>query len=219
MAELYTLAIIFKSNAAVFFYNNIANGNGAALKVLNSSSILLKDHVSVKFTSNIAQYGGAIFLDATAVMVNDSDKNQVDFKDNIATVFGSSVYQETNELCNSSCLNTRISGMSIEYITTQPNKLKFHDPAICIDKDNGSQCNKYYIQNIMLGREIVIPACVLDYYNQPVDLAQFLVRSKANPSYLIRGPKNVLIACDVFQGISIIGKKISNVTNFQSLLH
>ena len=209
--------LIFKSSATVFFHYNIANGNGAAVKVLNSSSILLKDHVTIRFTNNIAQYGGAIFLDATAVMVNDS-KNPVDFRDNIATIFGNLVYQETNELCNRSCLNIRISGMSIEYITTRPNELKFNDPAICIDKDNGSQCNNYYIQNIMLGREIVISACVLDYYDQPVDLAQFLVQSEINPKYLISGPKNVLIACDAFQGISIIGSKISNLTNFSVII-
>ena len=67
----------------------------------------------------------------------------------------------------------------------------------------------------MLGREIVISACVLDYYDQLVDLTQFLVRSKTNLNYFIRGPKNVLIACDAFQGISIIGNQsLSNLTNF-----
>ena len=67
----------------------------------------------------------------------------------------------------------------------------------------------------MLGREIIISACVVDYYDQPVDLAQFLVQRKTNPNYSISGPKNVLISCDKFQGISIIGNQsLSNFTNF-----
>ena len=207
------IKLIFKRNVTVFFYNNVASGNGGGVAVLNSSSTALKDHIFLKFTNNSAKYGGAIFLDTIAVIANDSDKNNADFKDNVATVFGNLLYQEIPELCDCSC-NSRITGISIEYVTTRPNELNLYDPAICIDKDNGSQCNNYYIQNIMLGREIVIPACVLDYYNQPVDLAQFLVRGESNTKYFISGPKNVLIACDAFQGISIIGKKISNVTNF-----
>ena len=102
---------------------------------------IIKDHISVEFANNIAQYGGAIFLDATAAIVNDDDKIHIDFKDNAATVFGNLVYQEASELCNSGCLNSKIRGISTKYITTQPNKLKFNDPAICIEKVEGLQCN------------------------------------------------------------------------------
>ena len=58
------------------------------------------------------------------------------------------------------------------------NKLNFSDPAVCIDYDNDTQCKSYYVKDIMLGAEIVIPAYVFDYYNQFVDSTQFLIHSK-----------------------------------------
>ena len=42
------------------------------------------------------------------------------------------------------------------YVAIPPNELKIYDPAICIDNDNDSQCNNYYMQNIMLGTQIVL---------------------------------------------------------------
>ena len=46
----------------------------------------------------------------------------------------------------------------------------------------------------MLGSDILIPACVLDYYNHSVDSTQFLVQSEFNPYYYINSPKQVLIS-------------------------
>jgi len=70
----------------------------------------------------------------------------------------------------------------------------------------------------MLGREIVIPACVLDYYNnQSNDSTQFLVESKSKmkQNYSMSGPKQILISCDAFQGISIMSNQhLSKSTNF-----
>ena len=112
-------------------------------------------------------------------MVNNIDKNhRIEFTNNVAKISGNSVYQDVAELCNSSCPSNRIFGINNELITTPPNELKFFDPAICIDDDNDTQCNNYYVQNIMLGTEIVIPACVFDYYNHSVDSTQFLVQSE-----------------------------------------
>jgi len=60
----------------------------------------------------------------------------------------------------------------------------------------------------MLGREIVIPACVLDYYNnQTNDSMQFLVESEIKQNYFTSGPKEILISCDAFQGISIMSNQ------------
>ena len=211
------IKLIFKGASTSFFYNNLAGENGGAIKVLNNSSIILKNHVTLKFTNNSAQYGGAIFLDTTAVLVStcNSNKYYTNFDNNIARIFGSSVYKDVAELCNNSCLNNSITGISNKVIATPPRKLKFNDPAICIDNDTEMQCNNYYIQNIMLGKEIIIPVCVLDYYNQSIDAIQFLIQSEANPNYFISGPKHVLISSDEFEGISIIGNQsLITSTNF-----
>ena len=189
---------------------------GGAVKVLSNSSILLKDHIFVKFTNNSAQYGGAIFSDTTsAVMVNSSDKNCIEFTNNIAKISGNSMYQDVSQFCTSSCLSNRIMGINHDFVDTPPNELKFNDPATCIDTDNDTQCNNYYVQNVMLGKPIIIPACVVNYYNQSVDSLQFLVQSETNLNYFISGPTYVLISCDTFEGINIIGNQsLSKSMNF-----
>ena len=61
----------------------------------------------------------------------------------------------------------------------------------------------------------VIPACVLDYYHQPVDSTQFLIHSETHPNYFNSGPKEVLISCDKLKGINIIGNQtLSKSMNF-----
>ena len=206
--------LIVKGNSNAFFYNNIGAMGGGAVNVLNYSRVILRDHINLNFTSNNAQYSGAIFLDTTAVMINSSYKNCITFTNNIAKVLGNSIYQDAAKSCNSSCLSDRMIDISCEFVDTPPNVLKFYDPAICIDSDNDTQCNSYYIQNIMLGTKIVIPTCMLDYYSQPIDAIQFLVQSKMYSDFFISGPKQILISCDTFEGISIMGNQsLSESTN------
>ena len=207
--------LTFKGNSTAIFCNNVATIGGGATEVLNDSSVVLKDLTTIKFIENNAQYGGAIFLDATAIMVNSSDKTCIKLKNNIAKVLGNSLYQDVTEFCNNNCIINRMVGIRMEYIATPPNQLKFYDPAVCIDNDNETQCNNYYIQNIMLGTEIIIPACVLDYYNHSVGSTQFLVHSEIHPNYINNGLKEVLISCDKFEGVNIIGNQtLSKSTNF-----
>ena len=207
--------LLFEGNSTAFFCNNIATVGGGALQILNDSSIILNNHTTIKFINNNAQYGGAIFLDTTAVMVNNSDSKCINFIRNIAKVLGKSVYEEATESCNSNCVINRTVGMSNEYIATPPNKLKFYDPAKCTDNNNNTQCERYYIQNIMFGTEIVVPASVLDYYNQSVDSIQFLVHSETHSNYLNSGPKDVLISNNKFAGVNIIGNQtLSKLSNF-----
>ena len=207
--------LLFKGNSTTYFYNNLATISGGAVKVLNDSSIILKDHTTIKFIENNAQYGAAIFLDTIGIMINNSDKTCLNFTNNIAKILGNSVYQDVTELCNSNCIINRTVGIKNEYIATPPNQLKFNHPAICIDEDNGTQCDSYYVHDIMFGMDIVIPACVLDYYNHSVNSTQFLVHSEMHPDYFNTGPKEVLISCDKFEGINIIGNQaLSKSTNF-----
>ena len=200
----------------VSFNNNLATASGGAVKLVSKSNISLDDHINISFIDNNAQYGGAIFLDTTAVMVNNSYKNCINFKNNIAQISGNSVYQDAAKFCNSSCLINRTVNINSHFVTTPPNELRFCDPAICIDNDqNVIQCRNYYIQDVMLGTEIVMPACVLDYYDQPIDSTQFLVQSEMHSSIFISGPKQTLISCDTFKGISIMSNKVLlKITNF-----
>ena len=205
-----------RENSIVLFNINFATVGGGALKVLNNSSITAKNFIKINFTKNTAQYGGAIFLDTTAVMVNKGDQKHVDFRNNFAKFSGDSVYQDVVGSCNSSCINNRIYGISNDLIATPPNVLKFYDPATCIDNDNDTQCNSYYVQNVMLGSEIILSACVLDYYsNQINDSTQFLVHNKMHSNYFTTGPEQILISCDTFQGISIMSNQsLSTSSNF-----
>ena len=202
--------IIFTQFTKVKFAFNKAFRGGAIL-ANDNSRVIFRENSILLFTKNSAvQYGGAIVLDINAVMINHcSSENCVNFIDNIANVLGDSVYQNTPKLCNNSCYNKNINvtGISHKFISTSPKELKFTYPAICIDKDS-AQCNYYYVKNIMLGTEIAIPACVLDYYNHSVESTQFLLQGDIRSNYYIRGPKQVLMSCDVFKGISIMGNLI-----------
>ena len=211
--------MLFKGNSNALFCKNVASVVGGAIKVFNDSIITLKDFTTINFTDNNAQYGGAIFLDTNAFMINNSDNTSVYFINNIAKLLGDSVYQEATWLCNSSCKINRTSGISSEFIATPPNELKFYHPAICIDEDNDMQCKQYYVQNVMLGKEIAIAACVLDYYNHTVHSAQFKVQSENHPIYRNSGPNQVLISCDQYERVNITGnqsllKSINFTINF-----
>ena len=208
--------LIIKENSTLLFYINLATVGGGAVEVLNNSSITLEDVININFTKNTAQYGGALFLDTNAVTVNNVDQKCVDFRSNLAKFSGDSVYQDVAGSCDSSCINNRIYGISNDLIATPPNVLKFYDPAICIDNDNDTQCNSYYVQNIMLGSEIIIPACVLDHYgNKIIDSTKFIVLSDVHSNYFTTGPNQILISCDTFQGISIMSNQsLSTSINF-----
>ena len=208
--------LILNENSNAFFYNNMASEGGGAVKALHNSNVLLKDIVSIKFVNNTAQYGGAIYLATIAVLVNDSDEKCMDFINNVAKISGNLIYQDASEFCTINSLSNKIIGINHKFVYTPPNQLKFSNPATRIN-DGSGHYNSYFIKNIMLGKPIIMPAFVLDYYNKTVDSLQFLVQSELemNPNYFICGPKHVLISSNVFEGISIIGNQsLSKSMNF-----
>ena len=70
----------------------------------------------------------------------------------------------------------------------------------------------------MLGQEIIINACVLDYFNQPAGSTQFEL-SYDDQDHCIIGSDHVLISCTaVFEGVSIKGERVVKATN-TSILH
>ena len=199
-------SIKITGNSVLQFANNEATMGGGAANIIHNSTFILKYHITVNFTSNKAQYGGSILLDASAAMIN-YDNNSINFINNDARILGNSIYQDITDrdLCSRGCITDRVVGISTEFIATPPNELRFYDPAVCIDDDNDTQCNRYYVQNIMPGSDIVIPACVLDYYNYSVESTPFLVQSEISSDYIIDGPEQILIGCNsAFQGISIL---------------
>ena len=237
--------ILFKGNSSLTSTNNTVAFNGGAFnldlksnasfsqftnltfcgnKATYGGAILANDHSGITVSGNsvllfadnrAAQYGGAIFLDLTAVMINNcSNKNCINFTDNIANVLGNSLYQNVLQLCENSSYSNMVVDISNKFIATPPKELIFYYPAVCVNKDD-IQCNVYHIQNIMLGTEIIIPACVFDYYNHSVDSTQFLLQSEIHPNYNINGSNQVLISCDAFKGISIMGNQsLAKVINF-----
>ena len=206
--------IMFKKNSNVLFNKNIATVNGGATSSLSNSAITFNGNTTVTFVNNSAKYGtgGAMFFDVTqSTIVLSNGVKGIHFINNNAKIAGNSVYLDVAKLCNSSCINNRIMGMSREhmiykFISTPPSKLQFNKPAYCIS-DHDTDCSNYYVPKVMLGKEIVIPACLLDYYDQPADTAQFLVHGKRHQNYFTSGSKQVLISCDTFEGISVIGNK------------
>ena len=214
----YKITSWFTGNSTILFYKNSAIIGGGAVSISNHASLTLKNHTTVNFTDNSAQYGGAICLETTAHMVNHSDKDSLSFKNNIAKFKGDAVYQDVADSCDSSCLNNTIFGINNELIETPPYKLQFYDPAVCIDDNTDSQCSNYYIHNIMLGSEIILPACVLDYYNNKInDSTQFLVDDKIHQNYTIVGPTKILISCDTFQGLSITSNEVLAISKNLSI--
>ena len=64
----------------------------------------------------------------------------------------------------------------------------------------------------MLGQELTIHACLLDYYNRPADVTQFKIIGENHKEYFVHGSQYASISCD--QGtiaISIIGNKSISV--------
>ena len=71
-----------------------------------------------------------------------------------------------------------------------PHKLIFYEPTFCIDT-NGTACKTYFIDNVILGQDIKVNACVLGFNNGPAGGANFLLIEEDNDH--IKGSKFVSI--------------------------
>ena len=213
-------SITYKGNSSVMFKNNIAISDGGAVSILTNSSITVEESARITFTTNNAQYGGAMFFDATnTTLLLNNYKTGINFTRNKARIAGDYMYFDST-ISGQNCLNKRIFGIKNEtkrYITTPPSKLKFLTPAMCISYDNKTtKCQNYYLDHIMLGEEVNIPVCLLDYCNQPSYSRQFHIFPVNTQNYSITGSDQILLSCyDTFHGISITGsERLSNSSNF-----
>ena len=216
---IYTVMsnITITDSSHLTFTYNTALQDGGALFLDKQFTVTLTGDANITFSFNTASdYGGAIYSRVDQSLINFNVAN-IYFDNNHARTAGHSVFINVPTLCNSSCLHNSILGVSEDnlqhnglskHITTSSKKLVLYKPAQCIDNSNVG-CDSYYIKNIMLGQEILIDACMYDYYDRSTSTAEFLITSADNQDYYISGSKYIFITCNhTFQGISIIGNSI-----------
>ena len=211
-------SVTFDDNSTSLFKNNMATYDGGAINILKNSSIMLKDGTKINFTANDAQYGGAMLFDTTdTTLAFTNNEGSTSFISNTARIAGDYMYFDSTG-STGNCLHDRIININNKtkhFIATPPDKLEFSAPVTCINNNTTGECNTYHLKHIMLGEEINVPVCVLNYCNRPSYSTPFLLHGVSNKSYSISGSNQVLISCGVFQGISIIGNgSLSRSSNY-----
>ena len=204
-------------NSTIIFNNNQASSDGGAIYFNNQVNVLLENSSTMILSSNTADnYGGAIYTKSTN-NANYFNIIEIVSNDNRARVAGNLLYIDVPKSYNVDCLTdnstVRISNnilgqsQSEQLIATSPSTLILHYPAKCISNDS-VDCDKYYIENIMLGQEIAIPACLLDYCNRLAEPTQFRTVGNDHQNYSIYGSPYTSVSCNhSIEGISIIGNE------------
>ena len=189
--------------------------NGAALYLELDSKVRFKNNSIVSFNRNTARrYGGAIYYDitqsssacrnTTSVLVVEENAS-LDFINNVAGLAGNSVYFSVSQLCNHIIQYddslSYIFKQTVEEIITSPEHLRLYYPAYLA---NQTDFSTYHINDIMLGQNIIIPACVLDQHEMPAGPVQFMVQLLENNdlNYTIQGNTLISVNCDTLQGIN-----------------
>ena len=215
-------SIILSGNSCISFSNNTAFQDGGAFYLNDHSHFV--SNVEISFYHNVAtDYGGAIYVQMNNVSI-DANISGIHFKDNDSGSTNSPMYIDMPKSCNKSCLFKNIRGISEQNssynlpVATSPYMLIVYDPVKCIHYSD-MKCDTYYISNVMLGQEITFDACVLDYYDRPVGLAELSVASY-HPINRISGSKFISISCNhTTQGIRIMGKSyLSTSYNFSMII-
>ena len=230
---IFTSTLLVSDQSDVTFNRNTAEQDGGAIYLNDEGDLIFDNSSTVTLISNTADnYGGAIYSNITqnTKYFNISDIN---FSDNTADVAGNLPYIDVPKSCDTNCLTDRTVGINgilqdslVENeIATSPRTLKLHHPAKYIDNDT-VECENYYIDNIMLGQEVTIHACVLDYYSKPAEVTQFKIIGENHQNYYIQGSEYASISCNhTIEGVSIVGNKsISDLplqysVLFTSMLH
>ena len=203
----------FTVNCSVEFCNNTAWQDGGAIYLDDNFIATFADNANVTFDHNIASdYGGAIYGKIFQSKLYFNTTN-ITFYDNHVRTAGNAIFINVPSSCNSTCLSDNIVGInedSIKHhplkqsITTTPKELKLYQPAICIEGEEAEECGSYYISNIMLGEEVLVGACMYDYYDRPSDDARFVVMGSDSKDYYIPGSKDVIVSCNnTIRGITL----------------
>jgi len=215
--------ITFAEKPQLSLISNSATENGGAIHLSDNFTANIFYNSNITFIQNTANsHGGAIYCDLTKTSENKITINTTDIVfDNNIDLTSSDIYVDMPTSCDEMCLNSSIRYGNVNGdIKTSPRKVKFNDSTVtCVDYDGDESCQIYITKNIMLGQEIIANACVLDYYNQPAEPTQFILSSQDQDHRIIgsahtTGSHNVLISCRLFEGVRVVGKKISEATNF-----
>ena len=214
-------SINVKGNMFVNFIDNAALQDGGAMYLSEYSKFSHSNNSTVNFYLNTANdYGKDIYALIKESSINFSSSN-IHFKDNatLGTIH-ESIYIRVPKSCNSSCLSHGVNIADKRYfqITTSPHKLILYNPVKCIN-GNSTDCDAFYMSNVMLGEKITFDACVLDYYDQPTKATQFLIKGMNHEDYNISGSDYITISCNhKTQGITLIGNLHSNNSYNYSLI-
>ena len=207
--------IEFTSNSSTRFIYNVANKSGGAVYFSTNFTASFDNEIVVIFHQNSAiLHGGAIYGELIENNQSKISSKFADIKfDNNTALVGDDVYMHIQPSCNEACLNNSIVGLNVTH-NYPPHHLALYNPTTCADTINSSRkCQNYFVSNIMLGQNIKINACVLSFHDQPAGGVDFVV-SGGSEQYFLEATRFVPIACQLFEGISIIGEKISNKKNF-----
>ena len=208
----FSYFVIIQNSYAVFI-NNTALQDGGSIYLRDQSEFKLSEHSNVTFNDNSASdYGGAIYMLYNKQTSIHFYNHAAYFKGNTAGTTQSSVYINVDKSCDRDCFLNSIANKNDIPITTSPNRLVLYNPTKCIG--NETDCDTYYMTNIMLGQDITFDACLLDYYDQPTKAAaEFLITGMKHQDYYISSSKYILILCNhTTQGIAVTGNLQSNKT-------
>ena len=195
----------------VRFNDNSASSNGGAIYLGDNDTLTFESEIMFHHNS-ASLFGGAIYGELKQTKQTKILSTSVDFCDNAAFV-GDNVYMHIQPSCDEACLRSSIVGLNVTH-NYPPIHLALYNPATCISTmETVSGCDTYFVNNIMLGQIIKINACVLSFYDQPAGGVNFVVSSESQ-YHKLDGTRFVQIGCNLFEGTSVIGKKISNKTNF-----
>ena len=212
-------SVTFEKNSRTEFFRNSAAGSGGAIYLSDHFTVNIYYQSQIMFIHNNANHrGGAIFYD----LVTKSIENRVSLNTTDITFYKNTdltdadSYVDMPTSCEETCLNNSIIHNQNQYggvINTSPRKLVFNRTATCADDDSYTNCQRYLTKNVMLGQEIIINACVYNYFNRPAGATQFILSSE-DQGHRIIGSRNVLISCTALEGVRIMGKKIVEATNY-----
>ena len=209
--------ISFAGNSFISFINNIALQDGGAIYCSAHSYLSHFNNSSISFSFNTAKdYGGAIYVLFKESLIN-FNSSDIHFKENSARLIQNSVYINVLGSCDRNCLLHDINFSVVKnfQLTTSPHQLILHNTVKCIN-GNDTDCDTYYMSNMMLGQDITFDACVLDYYDKPTEATQFIITGINHQYYNITGSKYITISCNhTTQGITITGNlHLNNSYNY-----
>ena len=207
--------VTFSGDSCINFTNNTALQDGGAIYLNGHSNLVINTEVNF-YQNTASDYGGVMYIQMKEISLN-VNTSSVYFKNYDTEFTNRSIYINMPKSCNKSCLFKSIKGTNLP-VATSPSKLTLYNPAKCIEGNN-TECHTYYINNVMLGQEITLDACALDYYDQPITgVTEFLVKGH-HQSYTMSGSKFISVLCNhTTQGISVTGNLYSNTSFNYSLV-